>query len=123
MQLLRGYTSEILSAFFELKIGKEDTLGRPQMNDVLTNMHPIFKGAIVSLYLNNKEGFIWLLEAFFTISELKERNKEVTEFWDGYILPLLRAMKVGCLFDINSITYRRGKCNLFGIQSKEVTNT
>ena len=47
------------------------TLVRPGLYDVLTDMNPIFKGVIDCFYLNNKEGFIQLLEAVFTANEFE----------------------------------------------------
>ena len=47
----------------------------------------------------------------------------MTEFWDGYILPSLRTIGLGSLFDICTTSVIQGQNAEFGIQYQEVTNT
>ena len=121
LQMLRDHTHEILSSPHEFRVSTcDEVMGRGR---VITNMHTLFKGVIACLHLNNSVGFVRILEAFFAATELKRGNKDVTEFWDAYILPSLRSIGLGDLFDVRTTSVIEGWNAEFGVQRREVTNT
>ena len=98
LQMLRDHTHEILSSPHEFRVlACDEVMGRGR---VIANMHTLFRGVIACLHLNNSVGFVRILEAFFAATELERGNKDVTEFWDAYILPSLRSIGLGDLFDV-----------------------
>ena len=121
LQMLRDHTHEILSSPHEFQVSHCDrVMGR---SEVITNMHTLFKGVIACMHLNNGVGFVHILEAFFDATELDRGNRDVTEFWDNYILPSLRSIGLGDLFDIRTTSVIRGWNAEYGVQRREVTNT
>ena len=121
LQMLRDHTHEILSSPHEFQVSHCDrVMGR---SEVITNMHTLFKGVIACMHLNNGVGFVHILEAFFDATELDRGNRDVTEFWDNYILPSLRSIGLGGLFDIRTTSVIRGWNAEYGVQRREVTNT
>ena len=121
LQMLRDHTHEILSSSREFLVSTCDkVMGRGR---VIANMHTLFKGVIACLHLNNSEGFVCILEAFFAATELERGNKDVTEFWDAYILPSLRSIGLGDLFEVRTTSVIQGWNSEFGIQRRKVTNT
>ena len=121
LQMLRDHTHEILSSPHEFRVlACDEVMGRGR---VIANMHTLFKGVIACLHLNNSVGFVRILEAFFAAAELERGNKDVTEFWDAYILPSLRSIGLGDLFDVRTTSVIEGWNAEIGIQRREVTNT
>ena len=94
-----------------------------ERSEVITNMHTLFKGVIACMHLNNGVGFVHILEAFFDATELDRGNRDVMEFWDNYILPSLRSIGLGGLFDIRTTSVIQGWNAEYGVQRREVTNT
>ena len=121
LQMLRDHTHDILSSPHEFRVSTCDmVMGRSR---VITNMHILFKGVIACLHLNNGAGFVQILEAFFAATELERGNKDVIEFWDDYILPSLRAIGLGSLFEVRTTSVIQGWNAEFKDQRREVTNT
>ena len=121
LQMLRDHTHEILSSPHEFQVSHCDWV--MERSEVITNMHTLFKGVIACMHLNNGVGFVHILEAFFDATELDRGNRDVTEFWDNYILPSLRSIGLGGLFDIRTTSVIQGWNAEFGVQRREVTNT
>mmetsp|Transcript_37854 Transcript_37854/g.90571 ORF Transcript_37854/g.90571 Transcript_37854/m.90571 type:complete len:645 (-) Transcript_37854:3612-5546(-) len=95
--LLKGITSHILDSR-QFEVHPIDT----DKADILRSMQIPFMAFVGALHTNNTDRLLLksILSALYKASKFPSGNQDVNHFYTDRLLPLLRAKKVDCLFDI-----------------------
>lgn len=85
-------------------------------------MHGPFMEFVSAMHLNLQDARVIrsILMDLYNASGLEHESKDVVEFWDSYILPILRAKGLAQLFDLSLTTTDVWKGRVKGVAFEEV---
>lgn len=85
-------------------------------------MHGPFMEFVSAMHLNLQDARVIrsILTDLYNASGLEHESKDVVEFWDSYILPILRAKGLAQLFDLSLTTTDVWKGRVKGVAFEEV---